>query len=89
MKRFTIITVCYNAEHTIEKTIKSVMHQNYRNWEYIIIDGNSTDKTMKVINDCKKKNTIVISEDDSELYDAMNLKFNNFKIFQTSNEVLK
>ena len=44
----SIITVVKNAENTIEKCIKSVLNQNYKNIQYIIIDGNSTDNTKKL-----------------------------------------
>ena len=45
----SIITVCYNSESTIEKTIKSVLNQTYSNIEYIIVDGKSTDSTMEIV----------------------------------------
>jgi glycosyltransferase involved in cell wall biosynthesis len=70
--KITIITVCFNSEKTIEKTILSVLDQNYDNIEYIIVDGNSTDRTIEVINQYKSKITKVVSEDDKGLYDAMN-----------------
>ena len=44
----TIITVCRNAEAAIEKTIQSVIKQNYPQIEYIIIDGRSTDRTLEI-----------------------------------------
>ena len=74
----SIITVCFNSKTTIEKTISSVLNQTYKNIEYIIVDGLSTDGTIEVINrfvDLFKKNNIsfkVVSEKDNGIYDAMN-----------------
>lgn len=70
--KVSIITVTYNAAETIEKTITSVLVQSYKNIEYIIVDGISTDGTWEKI--CKYKNQIhkIIHERDNGLYDAMN-----------------
>ncbi|MDD3083571.1 MAG: glycosyltransferase family 2 protein [Candidatus ainarchaeum sp.] len=72
MNKISIITVCYNAEKTIEETIKSVVEQTYPNIEYIIVDGKSNDKTMNIIKKYKHKIAKIISEKDKGLYDAMN-----------------
>ena len=69
---FSIITVCYNAEATIEDTLQSVIAQTYHHVEYIIIDGASTDKTLSIIGRYKERVTRLVSEPDHGLYDAMN-----------------
>jgi len=69
---FSIITVTYNAESTIEATMRSIKQQTFRPIEHIIIDGASKDNTLYIINKYKDKNTKVISEPDHGLYDAMN-----------------
>ncbi len=70
--KITIITVCYNSAKTIEKTILSVANQTYKNIEYIIIDGNSKDATVSIIERHNNSISNWISESDKGLYDAMN-----------------
>lgn len=70
--RVSIITVSYNAVNTIEQTILSVLNQSYKNIEYIIIDGQSTDGTLDIINRYKEFIEYFVSEPDRGLYDAMN-----------------
>lgn len=69
---FSIITVCYNAGKTLERTIKSVIAQTYPHIEYLIIDGASKDNTIEIINRYKSRITRIVSEPDKGLYDAMN-----------------
>ena len=69
---FSIITVTYNAEATIEVTMHSVQQQTYQNIEHLIIDGASKDNTLYIIEKNKDAKTKVVSEPDKGLYDAMN-----------------
>ena len=68
----SIITVVFNGEKTIERTIKSVIAQSYENIEYIIVDGKSTDATLDVIGKYKQYVSKLISEKDRGIADAMN-----------------
>ena len=74
--KVSVITVCFNASETIEKTIRSVLNQTYADMEYIVIDGASTDTTVniikKVFSEYPNKLTTLISEPDKGIYDAMN-----------------
>lgn len=74
--KVSVITVCYNAANEIARTIHSVLEQTFDDMEYIIIDGASTDSTIKVINDAlndiSNRKTYVVSEPDKGIYDAMN-----------------
>ena len=77
--KVSIITVCLNAEKYIEETMKSVLGQTYKDIEYIIIDGMSTDNTLNIIERYKHlfgDRLTVISEKDNGLYDAMNKGIN-------------
>jgi len=68
----SIITVVFNGKNHIEKCIKSVLSQTYKNIEYIIIDGASTDGTLSIINKYATKITQLVSEKDTGIYNAMN-----------------
>lgn len=70
--KVSIITVVYNGAKTIEQTILSVLEQTYKNVEYIIIDGQSTDDTLKIIEKYSNFISVFISEKDNGIYDAMN-----------------
>lgn len=76
--KVSVITVCYNTSESIENTILSVLEQNYNNFEYIIVDGHSTDGTVGIINSYKSEfnkrriNLKVLIESDKGIYDAMN-----------------
>jgi len=70
--KVSIISVCLNSEKYIRNAIESVVNQDYTNIEYIVVDGQSTDNTLNIINEYINQITIIISEKDSGLYDAMN-----------------
>ena len=65
---FSIVTVVKNDDANIEKTIKSIVSQSFKNFEYIIIDGKSTDKTIKKIKKFKNKISYILSEKDKGIY---------------------
>lgn len=68
----SIITVNYNDAKGLEKTIKSVQSQTYKDFEHIIIDGNSNDGSKEIIENHKKSFSYWVSEVDSGIYNAMN-----------------
>ncbi|MDQ2719764.1 MAG: glycosyltransferase [Bacteroidota bacterium] len=70
--RFSIITVTLNSEKYLVDCIRSVHKQNYKNIEHIIIDGKSTDGTIKIIEDNNEHITHWLSETDRGMYDAIN-----------------
>lgn len=77
--KISIITATYNRADTIRDTIESIIGQSYKDWEHIIIDGASTDKTLEVINEYKDQyngRLKLISEKDQGIYDAMNKGIN-------------
>lgn len=73
--KISIITVTYNSEKTLKDTIESVLKQNYKDYEYIIVDGLSKDGTMNIVKEYEPKfegKLRYISEKDTGLYNAMN-----------------
>lgn len=73
--KVSIITTTFNSESTLVKTFDSVLMQEYKDYEMIIIDGCSTDNTLQIIGEYKEifgKKLVIISEPDAGIYDAMN-----------------
>ena len=89
---FSIVTVVKNDEVNIQNTIQSIISQNYKNFEYIVIDGKSVDKTLKKINKYKNKISHILSEKDKGIYYAMNkgikLAKGSFLLFVNSGDLL-
>ncbi len=73
--KISVVTVCRNAEQYIRVCIESVLHQNYANVEYIIIDGASDDKTVSIIKDYENEIHFFVSEKDAGPADALNKGF--------------
>ena len=69
--KISIITVCFNSEKTIRKTLQSIKNQKYERVEHLIIDGKSTDKTISIVKKFPHVSRI-ISKNDKGIYDAMN-----------------
>ena len=76
--KFSVVTVVYNGENSIRKTIESVVNQEYTPYEYLIFDGESKDKTLEIVNSYKNAfeakgiSFVVTSEKDTGIYNAMN-----------------
>jgi glycosyltransferase involved in cell wall biosynthesis len=70
--KISIITVVYNGKEYLEETIKSVIDQDFKDFEYIVVDGKSTDGTVDVIKKHEKYIDKWVSEKDRGIYDAMN-----------------
>jgi len=74
--KISLITISYNSEASIRDTIESVMEQDYNDIEYIIVDGNSKDRTMEIVRTYGKRISKSVSEPDKGLYDALNKGIN-------------
>jgi len=72
MKSLSVITVTYNAALTLERTLKSVREQTYPHIEHLIVDGESKDNTVALIQQYAQEKMVWVSEPDQGLYDAMN-----------------
>ncbi|GAB4261485.1 MAG: glycosyltransferase family 2 protein [Vicingaceae bacterium] len=70
--KVSLITACFNNQDTIEDALSSVIYQTYTNIEHIIIDGQSTDDTLSIVNKYKGNISRVVSENDNGIYDALN-----------------
>jgi glycosyltransferase involved in cell wall biosynthesis len=72
MLKISIVTVVFNNCDTIERAITSVLGQNYKDVEYIVVDGGSTDGTLEILGKYADRISRIISEEDNGIYDAMN-----------------
>lgn len=70
--KISLITICWNSEATIRATLESVRLQGYTSLEYIIVDGASNDSTLKILEEFSDIVSVVVSEQDHGIYDAMN-----------------
>ncbi len=92
--KFSIITVCYNEEKTIRATMESVLGQKWKDFEYVIIDGASTDATLEIIRQYARKDNRIqyISEKDKGIFNAMNkgIKYahGDFLFFLNAGDIL-
>lgn len=75
--KISVITVCYNSEHTLERSLKSVASQDWPAIEHIVIDGGSTDNTNKILEHYSSCLAFLVSEPDNGIYDAMNKGLKN------------
>ncbi len=70
--KFSIITVCRNSERVLHKAMESLSAQHYKDYEWVVIDGASTDGTLKIVQSFSSAPLLVVSEPDHGIYDAMN-----------------
>lgn len=72
MSFFTIITVVFNGGDAVEGTIESLICQSFEDYEFVVIDGKSTDNTREVLDTYSDSIDVLVSEPDAGIYDAMN-----------------
>ena len=72
LKLFTIVTVTWNVASVIGPTLQSVRQQTCRDYEYLVVDGASKDRTLDLVREANIEGTRIYSEPDKGLYDAMN-----------------
>lgn len=70
--KVSVVTVVYNAAASIVKTLQSVQNQTYKNIEFIVIDGGSTDAALSIIDEYTDIISTLVLEGDNGVYDAMN-----------------
>ena len=70
--KVSIITSCYNRAATIRGAIESVLAQDYNDIEFIVVDGSSTDGSLDIIREYADRISIIISEPDHGMYEAIN-----------------
>lgn len=89
--KISIVTICFNAKNIIEKTFLSILSQTFKNIEFIVVDGGSTDGTLEVIDKYRENISYFVSEPDDGIYDAMNKGIKaatgEFIIFLNANDV--
>ncbi|MDP3557259.1 MAG: glycosyltransferase family 2 protein [Bacteroidota bacterium] len=92
MTTLSIITINYNNKSGLEKTIASVISQNFKDFEFIVIDGNSNDGSKEVIASFQDKISVSVSEADKGIYDAQNkgitMASGKYLLFLNSGDVL-
>ena len=75
--KISIITVTKNSSKYLLENLKSVSSQSYKNYEHLIIDGNSSDKTLEIVKNFKGNTKLIENKNDKGLYDAMNVGIKN------------
>jgi glycosyltransferase involved in cell wall biosynthesis len=89
--KISVATVVFNAKDLILKTLESVENQDYKNIEYIVVDGGSSDGTLEIINSKKSFIHMIITQPDKGIYDAMNkaagLATGEFLLFMNAGDI--